>query len=60
MLKATGRQSLSWGNYASTECFANINFGSISDQWRQKPGDAINPTEPVIAAKLHPDKAFGG
>lgn len=31
--------------------FANINFGSISDQWKQKPGDPINPAEPVICVK---------
>ncbi|CAK7318813.1 hypothetical protein VULLAG_LOCUS21447 [Vulpes lagopus] len=26
----------------------------------KKPGDPINPVKPVIAAKLCPDKAFGG
>lgn len=60
MVEATGGQSLPWENYPGTKCFfANINSGSISDQWTQKPGDAVNPTELAIAAKLCPDKPFG-
>lgn len=37
--------------------FANINFSSISAQWREKLESAINSAELVKAVKLPPDKA---
>lgn len=50
-------QTQCWEPVPSQSGFGNINFSSITAQWREKLESAINSAELVKAVKLPPDKA---